>query len=219
MSPSNEKIRTLIQCDFDGTVTLEDVSFHLLDNFADGDWRQALAEYREGKISVGDFNTKAFAMIRADEPTLLDSLKGNVGIRAGFDELLAYCRYRGFRFVIVSNGLEFYIKNILRDLGVAGIEIIAARAEFNPAGLEVKYIGPDGNVLQDGFKEAYTEVFLKDGYRVVYIGNGVSDSLPARRAHYIFATGDLRDHCRQIKLSHTPFDDFKDVVQGLARLK
>lgn len=219
MSPSNEKIKTLIQCDFDGTVTLEDVSFHLLDNFADGDWRQVLTEYWEGKISVGSFNSRAFAMIKTDEPTLRDSLKGKVGIRAGFDELLTYCRQRSFRFVIVSNGLEFYIKNILRDLGVADIEVFAAQAEFKPAGLEVKYIGPDGNVLQDSFKEAYTEMFLKDGYRVVYIGNGVSDSLPARRAHYIFATGDLRDHCRQRKLSHTPFNDFKDVVQGLAQLK
>lgn len=219
MSQSDEKIRTLIQCDFDGTVTLEDVSFHLLDTFADGDWRQVLAEYLAGRISVGSFNTRAFAMIKADEPTLRDSLKGKIGIRAGFDDLLAYCRQRSFRFVIVSNGLEFYIKNILRDLGVADIEVLAARAEFKPAGLEVKYIGPDGNQLEDGFKEAYTEMFLKDGYRIVYIGNGVSDSLPARRAHYIFATGDLLDHCRQIKLSHTPFDDFKEVVRGLARLK
>ncbi len=219
MSQSDEKTKTIIQCDFDGTVTLEDVSFHLLDNFADGDWRQALTEYQEGKISVGSFNTRAFTMIKADEPALLDSLKGKIGIRAGFDELLAYCRQRSFRFVIVSNGLEFYIKNILRDLGITEIEIFAARAEFKPAGLEVKYIGPDGNQLEDGFKEAYTELFLNDGYRIVYIGNGVSDSSPARRAHDIFATGDLRDHCRQIKLSHTPFDDFKDVVQGLARLK
>lgn len=219
MSQSDEKTKTIIQCDFDGTVTLEDVSFHLLDNFADGDWRQVLTEYWEGKISVGSFNSRAFAMIKADESTLRHSLKGKVGIRAGFDELLAYCRQRSFRFVIVSNGLEFYIKNILRDLGVADIEVFAAQTEFKPAGLEVKYIGPDGNVLQDGFKEAYTEMFLKDGYRVVYIGNGVSDSLPARRAHYIFATGDLRDHCRQLKLSHTPFNDFKDVMQGLARLK
>ncbi len=32
--------KTLVQCDFDGTVTEEDVSFMLLDAFANGGWRQ-----------------------------------------------------------------------------------------------------------------------------------------------------------------------------------
>ena len=40
-------MKTLIQCDFDGTVTEEDVSFFLLDAFAQGDWRALLREYKE----------------------------------------------------------------------------------------------------------------------------------------------------------------------------
>ena len=44
-------MKTLVQCDFDGTVTEEDVSFFLLDTFAQGDWRRLLQEYKEGKIS------------------------------------------------------------------------------------------------------------------------------------------------------------------------
>ena len=210
---------TLIQCDFDGTVTVEDVSFHLLDNFADGDWRQALAEYKEDRISVGCFNTRAFAMIKEDEQTLLDSIKGNIEIRAGFDEFLAYCRRRGFRFVIVSNGLEFYINHILRDLGIEDTEVHAARADIKPEGVEVEYIGPDGSQLQDGFKETYTELFLSEGYRIIYIGNGISDFFPARRVHHVFATGDLRNHCQKVEFAHNPFVDFKDVIKGLELLK
>jgi len=45
----------IIQCDFDGTITEEDVSFMLLDTFAQGDWRKWFQQYRENKISVGDF--------------------------------------------------------------------------------------------------------------------------------------------------------------------
>ena len=37
--------KTAVQLDFDGTVTEEDVSFLLLDRFANGDWRKYLAEY------------------------------------------------------------------------------------------------------------------------------------------------------------------------------
>ena len=40
-------------------------------------WRQLLSEYREGRISVGDFNTRAFAMVKADEQTMLERTPGN----------------------------------------------------------------------------------------------------------------------------------------------
>ena len=55
-----ETMKTLVQCDFDGTITEEDVSFLLLDTFTDGNWRQMLEDYHEGRISVGVFNTRAY---------------------------------------------------------------------------------------------------------------------------------------------------------------
>ena len=211
-------MKTLVQCDFDGTITEEDVSFQLLDAFANGDWRQLLTEYREGKISVGDFNMKAFTMIRADRQTLLEFVKNEVRIRAGFNELLAYCHKRGFRFVIVSNGLDFYIEAILRDIGVDNIEVLAAQTHFSPEGIEVKYIGPEGNQIQDSFKEVYIRLFLSRGYRVVYMGNGASDIPSARLAHHTFATGELLAYCQQTNLNCTPFADLNDVVSGLELL-
>jgi len=100
-------VKTLVQCDFDGTVTEEDASFFLLDTFAQGDWRRLLQDYREHRISVGEFTTRAFAMVKADRHTLLEALKGEVKVRAGFHELVNYCLKKGFRLVIVSNGLDF----------------------------------------------------------------------------------------------------------------
>ena len=38
--------KILIQCDFDGTITEEDISFLLLDAFASSDWRQLLSGYK-----------------------------------------------------------------------------------------------------------------------------------------------------------------------------
>lgn len=211
-------MKTLIQCDFDGTITEEDMGFLLLDTFASEDWRRLLTEYREDRMSVGRFNTSAFAMVKADKQTLLKFVRSRTKIRAGFDELLAYCRRQGFRFVIVSNGLVFYIEAILRHIGIDNIDILAAKADFTGNGVDTKYIGPGGNLLQDGFKEAYIRLFLSKGYRVVYIGNGNSDTVPARQAHHIFATGELLTYCRQTNLDCTPFTDLNDVVRGLELL-
>jgi len=211
-------MKTLVQCDFDGTVTEEDASFFLLDAFAQGDWRRLLREYKEHRISVGEFNTRAFAMVKADKAALLEALKGGVKVRAGFRELVKYCRRRGFRLVIVSNGLDFYIEAILKDLGLENIEVHAAQAAFNPGGVEVHYVGPDGQRLDDGVKEAYTKSFLKLGYTVIYVGNGDSDVAPAKYAHHVFATGELLAYCSENNLNCKPFENFIDVVKDLEQM-
>jgi 2-hydroxy-3-keto-5-methylthiopentenyl-1-phosphate phosphatase len=211
-------MKTLVQCDFDGTVTEEDISFFLLGAFAQGDWRRLLREYKEHRISVGEFNTRAFAMVKADKPTLLEALKGEVKVRAGFHELVNYCLKKGFRLVIVSNGLDFYIKAVLKELGLDNIEVHAAQASFHPEGMKVQYVGPDGKRLDDGFKEAYSKSFLKLGYRVIYIGNGDSDVAPAKYAHHVFATGDLLAYCRENNLKYKPFETFLDAVRDLEQM-
>jgi len=208
-------MKTLVQCDFDGTVTEEDTSFFLLDAFAQGDWRRLLREYKEHRISVGEFNTKAFAMVKDDKPTLLEALKGKVKVRAGLHELVNYCLKKGFRLVIVSNGLDFYIKAVLKDLGLENIEVHAAQASFHPEGMKVQYVGPDGERLEDGFKEAYIKSFLKLGYRVIYMGNGDSDVAPVKYAHHVFATGELLAYCRENNLKYKPFENFIDVVRDI----
>lgn len=213
-----ETTKTLIQCDFDGTVTEEDVSFALLDTFADGNWRERLKDYQAGRISVGRFNTEAFAMVKADRASLVKVAKSGVRIRAGFGEFLAYCQRKGFRLVIVSNGLDFYIEEILRDIGTEDIEISAAHTRFHPGGLEVQYIGPDGSRLEDDFKGAYVNSFLEEGYRILYVGNGTSDLPPARRCYHIFATSSLLAHCQRLNLKCTPFTDFKEIVSTIEAL-
>ena len=217
MEPTG-KVKTLVQCDFDGTITEEDVSFFILDAFANGDWRRLLDQYREGRISVGSFNTRAVVMVKEGKETLDKFVMEKVIIREGFHELLSYCRRKGFRFVIVSNGLNFYIKTILRALGVDNIEVFAAQAIFSPDGIKARYMGPDGIELQDGFKEAYVRHFIKSGYRIIYVGNGASDISSARLAYHVFATGPLLAHCKEANLNCTPFTDFNDVVQGLELL-
>jgi len=210
--------KTLVQCDFDGTVTDKDVSFMLLDAFADGDWRKHLKRYQEGKITVGQFNTKSLAMIKTDRQTLVEHIKDRVKVRAGFSKMVEYCRGEGFRFVIVSNGQDFYIGEMLADIGMGDIEVFCARSYFRPEGVIVQYIGPDGNPLDRDFKETYVNLFLNEGYRIIYIGNGDSDLVAAQRSDHIFATGTLLKHCKRQNIACIPFTDFSQVVRGMELL-
>ena len=211
-------MKTLVQCDFDGTITEKDASFFILDAFAQGNWRQVLQEYKQHRISVGQFNTQAFAMVTAEKDELIEYIKGKIKVRAGFRELVNHCTNKGIRFVIVSNGLEFYIEAILKDLGMENIEVHAAQSLFRPERMDVQYIGPDDSRLEDGFKEAYIKSFLKLGYRVIYVGNGASDIAPAKYAYQVLATDELLARCKENNLEYKPFDDFIDVVAALELL-
>ncbi len=207
--------RILVQCDFDGTVTIEDASFIMLDAFAGGEWRKINAEYEAGKITVGRFNSEAFSLVKATRHDLLKTIEGKVHIRAGFEDFAAYCRGNGIRLVIVSNGLDFYIEEILKGIGLPDLEFYASRAEFDDLSVNVTYVGPDGTELDDSFKEAYVKRFHDEGYRIVYVGNGSSDFRPAQESDYVFATGTLLRACRRASLGCSPFDDFRDVVREL----
>ena len=210
--------KILVQCDFDSTITEEDISYYILDSFAQGDWRKLLKEYRENIITVDQFNTNSFAMVKADRETLINIVKTKFKLRAGFRQLVDYCSYRNFRFVIVSNGLDFYIKEILSEIGSAEIEVHAAQTQFNNDALAVQYIGPDGRRTENGLKELYIRLFLKDGYRVIYIGDGESDIKPAQFAHIIFARDQLLHYCQKNTIPHESFDDLNDVVKKLELL-
>lgn len=211
-----EASKTVVQCDFDGTITDKDVSFMMLETYAEGDWRTMLKEYRDGKMSVGAFNSSSFAMVKADRESLLEIAHRTMKLRPGLPELVACCRRKDFRFVIVSNGLDFYIEEIMKNIGLEDIEIRAAETRFHPEGLRVQYIGPGGVRLNDGFKEAYVDLFLKEGYRVIYMGNGVSDIASAIKCHHIFAAAELLEYCNtRTDLSYTPLTDFNEAAKIL----
>lgn len=211
MKSLEQSRKIIIQCDFDGTVTEDDISFILLDAFAKGDWRTINKQHSEGKITVGQFNERAFGLVRASKKAMLDYLKDKVKVRPGFQKLVELCQQKGIRLVIVSNGLEFYIKRILEDMGLYNLEYHAAETRFHANKLKVRYIGPDGSVVDSGYKEKYVNQYLSEDYHVVYIGNGSSDLSPARGAHQIFATESLLEHCQRSGLTCIPFTSFLEI--------
>ena len=160
----NKTDKVFIQCDFDGTVTLQDGSFAILDAYVPGKWRPLFEKYQNGRMTVGEFNSRAFSMVMADRQSLLDIVSEKVEIREGFNEFVHYCRDKDLGFVIVSNGLDFYIEHILQTRGFDDIEIHASVTQFAPSGLIVRHKGPDGSFLDEDVKAAYTEHYLSEGY-------------------------------------------------------
>jgi 2-hydroxy-3-keto-5-methylthiopentenyl-1-phosphate phosphatase len=210
-----------VQSDFDGTITEGEISHLLLNEFARGNWRDIVREFEIGRMPVAECMKKCFSMVKADESKIKDFLLNNsrVKIRRGFAELYEYCQKKGFYFIVVSNGLIFYIEAILDKLGLKNIQVIAARSQSGPEGMKIDYIGPDGVETDSDFKEEYTRFLEKKGYDVVCLGDSISDVLTARRAYRVFATGTLPRYCRRDNITFTPFKDFHDVIRGLETIE
>ncbi len=208
----------LVQCDFDGTITVGDISFLVLDEFTGHAWRKEFDDYMQGKITVNYFNARAFGRVKAEPAELDRFVREKAVVRPGFHELLQVCRDKGFRFVIVSNGMAFYIRTILQMHGLADLEFIAGQAEFSPNGVKAWYPGPNGEPIEDGFKLAWTNHFQQQGYRVIYAGNGISDFAPASRCIRIFAIDNLVTECRKAGVGYTAFHDLHDIALSLREI-
>ena len=207
--------KIIIQCDFDGTLTNEDISFKILQQYATCDWQAELQRYMAGEISVGQFNRNVFQSVKEDRPTLIKFIKKVAETRPGATAFFDFCANNNLELQIVSNGLDLYIKQILGDLGYTQLPIYAAVTEFGHDGLYSAYYDAYGQETLVDYKAGYVQYFKERAGEVVYIGNGVSDFAPAQMCHYVFATDSLSHLCMQHQVPYTHFDNFDTVIDGL----
>jgi 2-hydroxy-3-keto-5-methylthiopentenyl-1-phosphate phosphatase len=202
----------LLLCDFDGTITEQDITNLIWDHYLDYDWREELIpHFRDGKVNHFDLMAIGYEPITAPESELLDYVRPLVQYRAGFEQLVDFCKEKEFHFAVVSGGLDFYIKPYLP----LEIPCYSYTAELN-GHWEVKL--PIGVTPEEG--ENY-KVFvlekLKREYgdrEVIFLGDGRNDFQVAQHADRVFAvTGsNLAQLCREANIPCIEFDDFHEVV-------
>ena len=208
----------IIQCDFDGTIATDNVSLLLREEFVAGDWRRIEADYLQGKLSVEESNRRQFIMLKEPRDKLVAFARKHARVRAGFLEFVNYCRAKDIEFVIVSSGLDFYIRAVLEQIGAPELELHCARTTFGQEGITVTYIGPDGDTVKKGFKRQYLDWLRQRSNAIAYIGDGLSDLEPASAADYVFASGSLAKLLEADSISHYTFSNFHDILNQIRRI-
>ena len=210
-------MKMIVQCDFDGTIATDNISILLREEFATGNWRQIESDYMQGKLTVEDSNQRQLAMIKEPRDRLVDFVRENARVKAGFLEFVDYCRNAGIEFVIVSSGLDFYIEAVLEQIGAPNLELYCARTSFGGNGIAIEYIGLDGKRVEKGFKlQCFTQLKQRGDY-VIYLGDGLSDLEAASAADYVFAAGSLATLLDKKSVSYHSFTDFHDVLRQMPR--
>lgn len=201
----------IVQCDFDGTIITNNLSVLIRERFARADWRKTESDYVRGRLTVEQSNKQQYALIKESRNTLMEFARQNIKLRPGFLPFIEYCQATDIKFIIVSSGLDFYIEAVLDTIGAADLDLRCAQTSFGKDGIAVTYLDPEGNTIEDGFKNKHLTWLKKQGEPVIYIGDGLSDLDAASAADLVFAIDELHSLLNVISVPHYTFSNFNDI--------
>lgn len=202
----------IVVSDFDGTLTIDDVTTLYWDTHLPYDWRrELLPDTYAGKVSPLAMIARGYGDLARPPEALLAEARAHTRMRPGLEPLTAFCRKRGWPFVVVSHGLTFYIQDLLPP----GIPFVAFTGAFDGRGWHVSL--PPGMRLGPGedFKSRVVAELRRrhPGHPTVYLGDGRLDLLAAETCDQVFAVrgSKLAELCSRAR----PFDSLDEVVAAL----
>jgi 2-hydroxy-3-keto-5-methylthiopentenyl-1-phosphate phosphatase len=224
VSAARQAQKPIVFCDFDGTVTLADVTDRILEELAEPGWRELEAAWVSGMIGSRECLERQMALVNAS-PRQLNSLIDSIAIDPGFARFYTYAEKRGLPFYILSDGFDYVVRRILRRVGADG-ELRNGKHLFTSAmkleGNRVRVSFPhDARLCEHGCATCKAAIIrrLKSGHQpVIFIGDGLSDRFAVGESDLIFAKKQLLAHCRKNKIACLPFETFGEIESTLAKL-
>jgi 2,3-diketo-5-methylthio-1-phosphopentane phosphatase len=212
----NSKIAVL--SDFDGTITTNNVLNSLYEKFAAPSYRETLERWNRGEISTMEEIETVFDTVSASRAEM-ESFLDMVELDPGFPSLFIYCREAGSKFVIVSDGLRWYIEYIMRHHGIQEVAVYACEIHFERGGYRFSYPWFDPSTpLRSVSKSTIVRDYQSWGYKVVFIGDGVSDFEAAQVADIVYARDVLLDYTKDHEIQALEFSNMGDIIGDLKKL-
>jgi len=212
-------MKRLILCDFDGTISIRDMGYVLVNHFSSGDWEAIDRDFCEGKICSKVAYSLIAKILRWSEDSLFHFIQQHASIDPHFTSFYQYCRERGIDVKIVSDGLDFYIKMVLEIHHLSEIPFYANRTEFlREDGLDISL--PHSNEecgLCGTCKKRLVQIHREEYDSILFVGNGLSDRCGAKEADFVFAKDPLYTYCIKNDISCHFFDDFDAILGDLKK--
>jgi 2-hydroxy-3-keto-5-methylthiopentenyl-1-phosphate phosphatase len=210
-------VEAVVLCDFDGTIVNIDTVEYALRKFAQGDWESYDKQLNEGKITLKQCLEREFALVRASRSEISSEVLKAASLRPNFGKLICHCKDRHIPVVIVSAGLDFIVREIVKSNGWEGkVEVRMPRTWFTSNGIRFQFPRIRFSSSQS-FKDDTVALYHKLGRLVAYIGDGSPDFAAAKAADMAFAIRDskLSKLCEKWKVPHLDIRDFGEVVRAL----
>lgn len=197
--------------DFDGTIANRDVTDVLLSNFAASKWQELENAWLDGSIGARECMAQQIAMMKVTPEDLnacLDSMK----IDEAFADFIALLERAQSRVAIVSDGLDYGIKHILKRYGLGRVTVFANRLVYQ-GGMDWQLQFPYKN---NACPAGHCKCRRFDGNALgstLYIGDGTSDFCPAQKADLVLAKAKLADFCAANQINHIKVSNFTEIMK------
>lgn len=212
-------MRWTILCDFDGTVSVEDVIDSLLSEYGRPGWQALEDDWRAGRIGSRQCMKGQVELLDLNKLTL-DAHLDAVRIDHGFTEFVRHAKAADVPLSIVSDGLDYAIQRILGRHGLHDLPISANHLVELGSGrwtLESPLQSP--GCSSGTCKCKFAETGERDpSHRVLLIGDGASDFCVANFVDFVFAKNRLVEHCRSAGIPYAAITCFEDAIELLPQL-
>ncbi|HMQ67375.1 MAG TPA: HAD-IB family phosphatase [Ignavibacteria bacterium] len=216
-----------IFCDFDGTVSKNDVWINTILQFInDKDkFDNVIKQFHDGNIGTRETGSLIVGLIENFSPGKFNDAIDKEEIDEYFKDFIIYCRENNFELRILSSGWDHYINRIFDsekiDLKVYSTELVLEKSEDSEYKLSTKYNYTDEycqlcetckrNILITNTNDLDNEVS-------VFIGDGASDYCVSNFADIVFAKGKLASYCWKNNITYFEYKNFHDIQNKLEKM-
>jgi 2,3-diketo-5-methylthio-1-phosphopentane phosphatase len=209
-----------ILCDFDGTISVEDVIDSLLDRYGRPGWERLEQDWRAGRIGSRACMSGQVALLDMCREEL-DAHLAEVWIDHAFPGFVAQARALGVSIQVVSDGLDYAIERILRRYGLDHLPVAANHLAPGVPPQRWQLSSPfQAPGCASGTCKCACVAQARAGgaRRTLLIGDGASDFCAADRVDFVFAKHRLIEHCRAAGIPYAPITGFEDALAMLPAL-
>lgn len=204
-------------CDFDGTISPEDIGAALVRRFSAG--REAerealLARWFAGGLGHRELTRAECALMTLTEDAALEFTR-TFRLDPQFAPFVREALGRGDAVMVVSEGLDFYVRDHLQRAGFPDLPWAANRLCFDAGGVvrpEFPFEDPACDSCGN-CKAQHVRRYRGRGFHAVLVGDGLSDRCGARAADTVLARGGLQAWCEREGVAHVPVEHFGDVAE------
>ncbi|CAM4201629.1 MtnX-like HAD-IB family phosphatase [Comamonas aquatilis] len=208
--PANQPSGWMVQSDFDGTISVLDVTDTLLNRFGQPGWQELEDTWERGEIGSRECMKGQVALLDMSEAQLQTHLD-TIEIDPHFVGFVAEATQLGIKVQVVSDGIDYAIRHVLTRHGLAHLEVIANRLVQTDARswrLESPFASAHCARASGNCKcERLAEQQAVHG-RVLYIGDSTSDFCVSGKADLVLAKYKLIAHCQSHGIAYAPFENF-----------
>lgn len=206
----------IVLCDFDGTISVKDVTDTLLSHFGQHGCDELEELWVSGKIGSQECMSKQIALMDAslDE---LNQVLSQIEIDPDFKSFIHYTEQNNIPVHVLSDGLDYAIEFILKRHGIEHLPIFANKLMHNNARswrLEFPYANKDC-IKQSGNCKCNHLKKQQHFSQILYVGDGTSDYCVSHNVDFVFAKDKLVNYCEKNKIEHCKITSFADVTSAL----